>query len=114
MSRIENVPPSLQHQAKQLAEEIKRTQESCPHSFEKVMGKDSTYSPVVGRRCNDWSVIKEFWCPLCNLRKPFRELPYMVCHQCGSEMKKDHTEQYGGERVTIHKCVSCGHEYDTT
>ncbi|MFA5997720.1 MAG: hypothetical protein WC791_04535 [Candidatus Paceibacterota bacterium] len=117
MYNISDVPPELQDAAKLLEAQIVEAQKKCQHIFEKVMGKDPHYWPSLYEKTqldDDWNVIKEFHCTRCNFRKPFRELPFIVCHQCGGLMKLDHTEQFGGERAHIHKCTSCGHEYDTT
>lgn len=114
MFDIAHIPPELQPAAKLLEEQIKETQKNCTHVFGNIMGRDPFYSPRIHRGMGDWKVIKEQRCPLCNLSKVFNEVPYRVCHQCGGAMKIDHTEQCAGERVTIHKCEVCGHEYDTT
>lgn len=114
MIDIKTVPPLLQGQVKTLSSQIKEIQQSCPHDFQKIMDYDEGYSPRVDGYEVRVKIIKELHCPLCNLRKKFSEIPWRICHCCSGTMKIDHTEQFDGQRVTIHKCTSCGHEYDTT
>ncbi|EKE20949.1 MAG: hypothetical protein ACD_7C00419G0004 [uncultured bacterium] len=115
-----NTPPVLWERAKvvegliiDLQREIAEMQKICDHSFENVMGYDKTYAPRVDERGRGDDVIKHFHCTLCCLDKPIYH-PFMQCWKCGGKMAPDHQELYGGDRVHIHKCKNCGHEYDTT
>lgn len=114
MFNLKDIPPELQESARLLARQVKEKQDKCPHEFQKIMVRDPNYCPGLNRPSIVWEVIKEFHCPLCNLSKTFNEIPWKVCHKCGGQMKSDGTTHYGEDRVYIHKCTDCGHEYATT
>ncbi len=91
-------------------------QNSCSHEWEKVMEYDKDYSPRVDGIGVGGDVLIGWRCKLCKNFKP-RPVgsPFKICHKCGGEMKFDHSEGIdAGIRAHIHKCVDCGHEYDTT
>lgn len=96
-----------------LAKEIAAFQSECVHSFVGVMGYDPAYSPRVDEPGKGTEVIKYFHCSKCCFDKPIGH-PFSTCWKCGGKMVLDHQEQYGMDRVQIHKCCNCGHEYDTT
>lgn len=105
---------ALNTQIQALKHEIEAFQKVCKHSWQKVMKFDFSYSPRLDGLGKGQEVIKEFHCATCNLHKPFEGLPYQICHKCGGEMRHDRREQFGMDTAKVHKCQSCGHEYDTT
>ena len=116
-----NTPQVLWGQAEQINQmsaalyaKIKKLQKECQHAWEKVMEYDPNFSPRADGRDRGGDVIKEFHCLTFKARKPLKGFPWQVCRKCGGRMEYDHRELYGMDRVHIHKCGSCGHEYDTT
>ncbi len=90
-------------------------QDNCPHEWEKIMEYNSNYSPRVDGLGVGGDVLVGWRCKPCNAFKPRPDkLPFNICYKCGGKMKLDHSEYCGQDRVFIHKCVECGHEYDTT
>lgn len=121
MFKKEDVSPGLWNEVEKLNQkivhfqrDIKAAQDACCHAWNRIMQYDPNYSPRLDDRSKGQHVIKEFHCPVCNLRRPLVGLPFQVCHKCGGKMKHDRTEQCGMDRAFIHKCEDCGHEYDTT
>lgn len=114
MIDLSTVPPVAQEDARRLQASIEQIQKTCEHKLDPVMTYDITYCSRVDGYGVGAQVIKEFRCAKCNLCKPIEGYSFTICRMCGGEMKVDHWEPFDGERVTIHKCVSCRHEYDTT
>jgi len=98
-----------------LREYIQEIQQKCEHAWEPRKWRDPKYSPRVdGKDVGTTQVINEHVCSKCNLHKPFKHLPFHVCHKCGGTMQHARVELFGQNRIHINKCESCGHEYDTT
>ncbi len=121
MFEKEKVPPMLwiyangiNDQVIRLEAKIAKVQKECKHKWDKVMGFDPHYSPRVDGRGRGQDVIKSFHCSLCNADKPMSGSSSSVCHKCGSEMKFAGNDHCDGVRVNCYKCVTCGHEFDTT
>lgn len=114
MFKQADVPPELWDKVNALQLEVVNRQKCCFHEWVKVMQYNPDYSPYVDRRNVGGTVIKEFHCPKCNLRKSFNDSPIATCHKCGGTMRYDRVEQCDMDRVHVYKCAACDHEYDTT
>lgn len=100
---------------KKLSDLVKRIKEECSHSWEKVTKYDPDYSPRVDRQNMGANIFVGQVCISCGNFNPRKDkLPFVICYLCGDKMEHDRTELFGQDRVFIHKCQSCGHEYDTT
>ena len=60
-----------------LQNKIVEHQKECQHSWEKVMGYDSNYSPRVDASGGE-DVIKKFHCSKCASHKTFDERPWQT------------------------------------
>lgn len=106
---------NIKDQEEQFVMRLTVFQGSCQHEWEKVMVYDENYSSMVGQRTFGEDVLSGWCCKKCKLFKPRPDrLPFRICHKCGGKMKFDHSEYCGQDRIFIHKCEECGHEYDTT
>jgi hypothetical protein len=116
-----NIPPELWQEAQainvkiaELSARITTRQKLCEHNWQNIMWKNPKYYTRIDRTdMGHHVVIKEFHCPLCNLRKPFDDLPFNVCHKCGGKMI--HNGRSCNEiPIHIRNCENCGHEYHST
>ena len=121
MIDLNTVPSELSEEAKKLNDEksallkkIADIQSACTHDWKPVKEYYRNYSPRVDGMNVGAEVIKEFHCILCKKLVPIQGTPSQICRKCGGKMNYDHREMCGQDRVYIHKCEKCGHEYDTT
>jgi hypothetical protein len=116
------VPPVMWRQAEAintlaacLREQILSLQRVCSiHQWEKVIEYDADYSPNADGHSKGARVVRGHRCNLCTTFKPLGGQPYDDYRMCGGRMNPDSQTVIDGTKVNNHKCVSCGHVYQTT
>ena len=112
---VEHMRSRLAMAEQELKKMIEEFQRICPHDYEKIMRFDEEYCGRVDDQGRGQNVYMGKICKKCGLFEPRpKGHPWQICHKCGGRMRHDHQELYGQDRVNIHKCQACGHEYDTT
>lgn len=111
---LHQIPNEFMDEVSNLLFRITEFKKDCNHSWEPVKSFDSGYSPRVDGLGKGEKIITHFFCPKCVSRKPIEGVPSTICRKCGGKMKHNGQEMCGQDRVHLHKCEDCGHEYDTT